>query len=58
MSRYSDKKSTAVCAGGDCPNPADQLRIVNSRPDWYCDVHSALVDERKGVSGPEGGLTW
>ena len=58
MSRYSDKKSTAVCAGGDCPNLADQLRIVNSRPDWYCQTHAALADERKGVSGPEGGLTW
>lgn len=47
MSRYSDKKSTAVCAGGDCPHPADQLRIVNSRPDWFCKNHSDLVDERK-----------
>jgi hypothetical protein len=47
MVSYGDKKrSQAQCVAPDCPDVASVLRVVQGRPDWFCDEHALIVDER------------
>jgi hypothetical protein len=51
VSRYSDKKkrqSGATCAASaSCPFLGSILRVVDSRPDWYCKQHTDQIDAQR-----------
>jgi len=51
VSRYADKRRRSVpCAVPDCDHEATTLRVVDSRPDWFCIHHAQVLDQRRKKS--------